>query len=80
MHIMVRNVSLACDFDGQEMDVRLNKGKWLHEGMLCFFNRTGFCCVGRDTEQTRDYPYLNKYVTSKKVVIRKTFFPECSQA
>ena len=31
---MVRNVSLACDFDGQEMDVRLNKGKWLHEGKL----------------------------------------------
>ena len=34
VHIVVRNVSLACDFDGQEMDVRLNKGKWLHEGML----------------------------------------------
>ena len=33
---MVRNVSLACDFDGQEMDVRLNKGKWLHEGKLYF--------------------------------------------
>ena len=36
MQIVVRNVSLACDFDGQEMDVRLNKGKWLHEGTLCF--------------------------------------------
>ena len=37
MHIVVRNVSLACDFDGQEMDVRLNKGKWLHEGKLHYF-------------------------------------------
>ena len=32
VHIVVRNVSLACDADEQEIDVRLLKGKWLHEG------------------------------------------------
>ena len=44
MHIVVRNVSLACDFDGQEMDVRLNKGKWLHEGKLP--------CIGYEADYT----------------------------
>lgn len=43
VHIVVRNVSLACDLDGQEMDVRLNKGKWLHEGTLVCPKCSDYC-------------------------------------
>jgi leishmanolysin-like peptidase len=32
VHIVVRNATLVCEKEGQEIQVRLNKGKWLHEG------------------------------------------------
>ena len=43
LHIIVRNVSLPCEREGQNLEVRLKKGKWLHEGSIICPACSDFC-------------------------------------